>query len=43
VWHAHHAKLVITIPSSSGAAETERIDVAELVAWRGAWYLLKLR
>ena len=43
VWHAHHAKLVITVPSASGTAVQERIDVAELIAWRGAWYVLRLR
>jgi hypothetical protein len=38
VWRAHHAKLVFTVNG-----KTERFDVSELVAWRGSWYVLRLR
>jgi hypothetical protein len=38
VWRAHHAKLVVTVNG-----KMVRLDVAELVAWRGSWYVLHLR
>ena len=38
VWRAHHAKLVFTV-----GGKTMHFDVAELVAWRGSWYVLRLR
>ncbi len=38
LWRVKHSKLTFTLDG-----KTEHIDVAEMVAWRGAWYVVKLR
>lgn len=37
-WRARHAKLTYL-----ANGETHQLDIAELVAWRGAWYVTRLR
>jgi hypothetical protein len=37
LWHVPHARLTYALDG-----KTERIDVAELAAWRGAWYVSRL-
>jgi hypothetical protein len=38
LWHVPHARLTYVIDG-----RTERFDIGELTAWRGAWYVTKLR
>jgi len=38
VWRVRHSKLTFTVGS-----KTQRIEVAELTAWHGSWYVTKLR
>jgi len=38
LWDVHHAHLTFTLDG-----RTMRWDVSELAAWRGAWYVTKLR
>ena len=38
LWRAKHSKITISIDG-----KTDRIDVAEMMGWRGAWYVTRLR
>jgi len=38
VWRVRHSKLTF-----AAAGKTQRIEIAEMTAWRGSWYISKLR
>ncbi len=38
LWRVKHSKLTFTIEG-----KTRHLDIAEMTAWRGAWYVTKLR
>jgi len=38
LWRAKHSKITISIDG-----KTDRIDIAEMMGWRGAWYVTRLR
>lgn len=38
LWRVKHSKLAFTIDG-----KTRHLDIAEMVAWRGAWYVTRLR
>jgi hypothetical protein len=38
LWKVKHAKLTFTIEG-----KTHRLDIAEMTAWRGAWYVTRLQ
>jgi hypothetical protein len=38
LWRVKHSKLTIAVDGKQ-----RRIDIAEMTAWRGAWYVTKLR
>ena len=38
LWRVKHSKLTFTIDG-----KTKHVDVAEMTAWRGAWYVTRLR
>jgi len=38
LWRVKHSKITISIDG-----KTERIDIAEMMGWRGAWYVTRLR
>lgn len=38
LWVVRHSKLVYTIEG-----KTQRLDIAEMTSWRGAWYVTRLR
>lgn len=38
LWRARHSKITLSV-----GGKTERIDVVEMIGWKGAWYVSKLR
>ncbi|MEO8877118.1 MAG: hypothetical protein ABI461_16110 [Polyangiaceae bacterium] len=38
LWRVKHSKITVSIDG-----KTERIDIAEMMGWRGAWYVTRLR
>lgn len=38
LWHVRHSKITISVDG-----KTERIDIVEMMGWRGAWYVTHLR
>ena len=38
LWRAKHSKITVSIDG-----KTDRIDIAEMMGWRGAWYVTRLR
>ena len=38
LWRVKHSKITISIDG-----KTDRIDIAEMMGWRGAWYITRLR
>ena len=38
LWRVKHSKLTFTIEG-----KTRHVDIAEMTAWRGAWYVTRLR
>ena len=38
LWRVKHSKLTFTIDG-----KTRHLDIAEMTAWRGAWYVTRLR
>jgi hypothetical protein len=37
LWRVKHSKLTFVIEG-----KTHRVDIGEMVAWRGAWYVTRL-